>query len=137
MKGDKIRLRKGYKYSLWDTYCVQLPLIIGYEVDHRLFKLDKQGWLTIHEDYPWDGASGPTWDSASTMRGSLVHDALFEMIRLGFLPASEIHNANLELWRICVEDGMLSVRARIWLAVLDKFGWAAAVRREESIITAP
>ncbi len=137
MKGDTIQYRAGYKYSLWQTYRVQIG-IRGQTVQHRLFTLDPDGWLTIFEDYPWDGPSGPTIDTPSFMRGSLVHDALYEMLRLGLLPHDPcFHQANLELEKICLEDGMWPCRARYVFTAVEKFGSADAALHPEKIITAP
>lgn len=136
MKGDKVSFRRGYKYSLWGTYTV-LTSITGFEVDHRLFKIDRDGWLTIFEDYPWDGASGPTWDTSSSVRASLVHDALYEMMRLGLLPQSCFAAANFELYLIAVEDGMWEWRARLWRVALDKCGRAACRPKDQNIMVAP
>ena|ERR1035437_8137104 len=139
MKGDKIFYRGGYKYSLWETYRVQIG-IRGQTVKHRLFELDADGWLTIFEDYPWDGPSRPAIATPSFMRGSLVHDVLYEMLRLALLPAipSDIfHAANDELETVCLEDGMWKWRADyVWFAV-EKFGNASAAIAPENIITAP
>ena len=138
MKGDKIQYRKGYKYSLWETYQVKLAFIRGYSVVHRLFKLEPDGTLTVYEDYPWDGPSGPTLDTPSFMRGSLVHDVLFEMLRLGLIPHDPcFHLANRELENICLEDGMWRWRAFYVLWAVEDFGDAAAARSPERIITAP
>jgi len=139
VKGDQIKYRRGYKASLWDAYTVQLTHedLFGHTVDHRLFKLTTAGWLTIREDYPSDLASGPTIDTPSSIRGAFVHDALFEMMRIGLLPQSCFHAANVELYRILLEDGMWSWRAKLWLWTLDRAGYAAAKPREELIQTAP
>ena len=139
MKGDKVLFRKGYKASLWNAYTVQLasPDLIGHTVEHRLFRLTPDGWLTIHEDYPSDLASGPTIDTPSSIRGAFVHDALYEMMRLGLLPQSCFHAANVELYRILLEDGMWGWRTKLWLWTLDRAGYAAAKPREEPIQTAP
>jgi hypothetical protein len=137
MKGDVIQYRKGYKYSLWETYRV-LTSLRGYEVRHHLFALDVDGWLTVFADYPWDGPSGPTIDTPSFMRGSLVHDVLYEMLRLGLLPHDPcFHLANLELHIICLEDGMWEWRAQYVFYAVEDFGNASAALRPEKIITAP
>lgn len=136
MIGDHIKYRSGYKYSLWETYRVQTNLL-GYTVTHRLFALTPDGMLTIFEDYPWDGPSGPTIDTADFMRGSLVHDALYEMMRLGLLPQECFHLANLELHRICIEDGMSDFRAGYVLRGVESFGSAYAAVKPETIIEAP
>ena len=133
----KINYRGGYKYSLWNMYRVQIG-IRGYSIQHRLFELTEDGWLTIFADYPWDGPSGPTVDTPSFMRGSLVHDALYEMLRLGLLPHDPcFHLANLELRKICLEDGMWKWRAKYVFDAVERFGSAAAALRPEMIITAP
>ena len=44
------------------------------------------GQLTIKRGYCWDGASGPTFDTPSTMLASLVHDALYQLMRECLLP---------------------------------------------------
>ncbi len=137
MKDDHIQYRGGYKYSLWEDYRVQIG-ITGYTVTHRLFTLAPNGWLTVFADYPWDGPSGPTIDTPSFMRGSLVHDALYEMLRLGLLPHDPcFHLANRELEKICREDGMWPCRARYVFRAVEDFGSASAALAPEKTITAP
>ena len=137
MKGDQIQYRAGYKYSLWQTYRCQIG-IFSYTITHRLFTLTPDGWLTIFADYPWDGPSGPTIDTPSFMRGSLVHDVLYEMLRLGLLPHDPcFHLANLELEKICLEDGMWAFCAHYVLTAVEKCGDASAALAPEKIITAP
>ena len=138
LKGDTIQYRGGYKYSLWETYRVQLGYIRGHSVTHRLFTLDADGWLTVFADYPWDGPSGPTIDTPSFMRGSLVHDVLYEMLRLGLLPHDPcFHQANLELLAICLQDGMWRWRASIVYEAVEDFGSASAAIRPEGVLEAP
>jgi hypothetical protein len=61
---------------------------------------------------PWDGPSGPTIDSLTFMRGSLVHDALYQLMRENHLNHSEYREpADRVLQKICKEDGMWSLRA--------------------------
>lgn len=134
--GDQIKYRSGYKYSLWEDYRVQIG-IQGHYVVHQHFTLSLDGWLTIHADYPWDGASGAL-DTKTIVRGSLVHDALFEMLRLGLLPHDPcFHEANLELHKICLEDGMCRWRADYIYRAVERFGNAFAAVSPAKIKTAP
>lgn len=87
--------------------------------------LYSDGRLVIAKDYAWDGPSGPTINSESSMRGSLVHDALYQLIREGLLPASLKPTCDWELAEICIEDGMWRWRARAWEFMLVQFGWTA------------
>lgn len=136
MKGDQIKYRSGYKYSLWNTYRVQTD-IKGYTVTHRLFTLSPCGLLTVFEDYPWDGASSLTIDSGSSMRASLVHDVLYEMMRLGLLPESCFHAANQEFYKILLEDGMWGWRAKAWYKAVEDFGHPNAAVSPPKIKVAP
>jgi hypothetical protein len=46
------------------------------------------------------------------MRGSLVHDALYQLMRNRHLSDARWRDeADLELKRMCIEDGMSSIRA--------------------------
>lgn len=69
------------------------------------------GLLTMKKGYAWDGPSGPTIDTKNFMRGSLVHDALYQLMRNGQLAPQWREGADQELRRICREDGMNRFRA--------------------------
>ena len=71
------------------------------------------GTLVIKRGYAWDGPSGPTIDPRNFMRSSLVHDALYQLMRDAGLSKEQWRDeADLELKRICLEDGMS--RLRTW-----------------------
>lgn len=136
MVRDTIQYEEGYKYQLHQTYQVQTD-IVGHEVKDEFYELTATGLLTIREGYAWDGPSGPTFDTKNFMRGSLVHDVLYQMMRRGQLPPSCFHPANNELRKLCREDGMSWLRAwYVWKAVED-FGSANAAVQPEKILTAP
>jgi hypothetical protein len=80
----------------------------------RFITLTMEGKLTIRECYAWDGPSGPTLDTLTFMRGSLIHDALYQLMREGFLDHVRDRKAADEILRaICIEDGMFKMRAWI------------------------
>ena len=102
----------GYKYQLKATYTAAIDIRPAVPIDTEYIKLDGGGSLTLAEGYAWDGPSGPTIDTLTFMRGSLIHDALYQLMREGHLD----HNAYREaadrtLQKICIEDGMWSLRA--------------------------
>jgi hypothetical protein len=73
------------------------------------------------------GASGPTFDTTSSMRPSLVHDALYQLLREGFLLFGEDRPlADRELEWIGRDDGMWAARAGTWLRMLGRFGGSSA-----------
>ncbi|WP_205695406.1 DUF1353 domain-containing protein [Corallincola luteus] len=108
-----IKYKKGYKYQLVEIFEVKLPLSPAEAIDDGLFlTLSTFGVLSIKAGYAWDGPSGPTLDTANFMRGSLVHDALYQLMRNGHLDRGEYRDiADRLLQRQCKEDGMSSPRA--------------------------
>ena len=106
--------KSGYKYQLVKDYKVNInvypvtTITLGYIT---LQPSGMSGMLTIKRGYAWDGPSGPTIDTANFMRGSLVHDVLYQLIRHGLLSKEKKDVADRELQRMCIEDGMSKIRA--------------------------
>lgn len=96
--------------------------ILGYACKTEYIQLWDDGRLILAKGYAWDGPSGPTIDTEDSMRGSAGHDALYQLIGLGAVPASMRLYADLDLRRWCIEDGMPEVRADIWYRAVRVFG---------------
>jgi len=111
MKGDTIRYRGGYKYELSEDYTVVLPLSIPKGIATDWFIMSDTGVLTVIRGYAWDGPSGPAIDTGNFMRGSLIHDVLYQMMREGLLSQDYRMIADEILRVICLEDGMCTLRA--------------------------
>jgi hypothetical protein len=116
-----IHYKAGYKYQLQQDYVHQFltpfPLpqgaLICTEYSEFLASYAVLR-LRIRKGYAWDGPSGPTIDTKNFMRGSLVHDTLYELIRLEFLDKNLYRIlADRELYAICRQDGMSWVRANV------------------------
>lgn len=133
----RIAYRAGYKYQLAETYEIDTQ-ILGYNVRTEWISLDGTGKLTIRAGYAWDGASGPAADTQSIMRGSLVHDALYQLIRLGLLDHRFKRLADDLLRECCLRDGMLSPLAWLtWKAVDKCADGATRPEAERPVIYAP
>ncbi len=74
----KKRIR--YKYTLHAPYQYETGIKDVYFVNDYL-NLDLNGRLTIAKKFAWDGPSGPVIDTRNFMRASLVHDALYQILR--------------------------------------------------------
>ena len=112
MANARIRYRSGYKYQLAEGYSVKVSVIPKEPIKTEFIALGIDGTLAIKRGYAWDGPSGPTIDTRNFMRGSLVHDALYQLMRDAGLSKEQWRDeADLELKRICLEDGMSSLRA--------------------------
>ena len=139
MKSACYRELRGYKYELVEHY-EHLTAIQGHDAETEYLKLDVSGKLIIQRRYAWDGPSGPTIDTMNFMRGSLVHDALYQLIRLQKIPHTCKEQADQLLHDICIEDGMSKFRAwYVHLAVKRLSGSAAkpGTDKPEEITCAP
>ncbi|MEJ2545996.1 MAG: DUF1353 domain-containing protein [Calditrichaceae bacterium] len=107
-----ISYKEGYKYQLVETYKITLDIKLDDDIKTDYIELSKQGKLVIKKGYAWDGPSGPTFDTRNFMRGSLVHDALYQLMREEHLERSKYRKfADKLLQKMCKEDGMSSLRA--------------------------
>jgi len=132
-----IKYKSGYKYQLVKDYGIKTK-ILGFEAHTRYINLSKDGFLLIKESYCWDGPSGPTIDTKNFMRGSLIHDALYQLIREGLLDSKWRRQADKELRKACLEDGMSKIRAWYVYHCVRKFAdFAADPKHRKPILTAP
>ena len=138
MKGDQIKYSEGYKYQLRQTYAIQTDLRPKKRIKTEWLDLDEGGFLWIKRGYAWDGPSGPTFDTKNSLRGSLVHDAIYQFIRLGLLDGDCKDYADNLFLKILEEDGMADIRASLWYEGVHLFaGFATRGSAEPAILTAP
>ncbi len=129
---SRIHFKGGYKYRLVKPFTIDTPIkpLLVKPIDTEYIKLSIDGRLEIIRGYNWDGPSGPPkklaqaplgigwvyrkWFLSQFMRGSLVHDALYQLMREGYLLGgnSEQRKAiDRLLQQHCLEDGMTRIRA--------------------------
>lgn len=125
MKGDKIffRTMRKYKYELIHAYMIDTGIVyfpgMVFQHGHPAASMGMEGNLTIMPGYLWDGPSGIAKDTLSFMRASLVHDALYHLMRENVLK-KYYHRciADRLMRKICFQDGMNPARANYtYLAV--------------------
>lgn len=98
--------RRKYKYTLHSDYEYQTSIQVDKGRDLGLLAIATDGKLRIKKGYAWDGASGPAVDTKTIMRASLVHDALYQLMREGVIPQSQRERADMILREICIADKM-------------------------------
>lgn len=113
---------KGYKYQLEEDYVQRTDIKPKTCGMIHFAKLDIDGTLTIKKGYAWDGPSGPSFDTKSFMRGSLVHDALYQIMTENKLLRSHQPEADLILKEVCLQDGMSRFRAWYVYKAVRLFG---------------
>ena len=115
-----IRYRAGYQYQLAEDYTVRVPIMPPEDVISHWYALTASGVLLVKKGYAWDGASGPTFDTKSSMRPSLIHDVFCQMMREGQLDYDVWQDRVNQLFKDhCIQDGMNPIRAAIWHAAVE------------------
>jgi hypothetical protein len=134
-----IRYRADYKYQLADAYKISIPITPHSDIKTDFIELDTSGTLLISNAYAWDGPSGPVIDTEENMRASLVHDALYQLMRNSHLSSRTHRKAADQLFKdICKEDGVSNFRTSAYYKVLRKFGKpAASPQNKKKVYRAP
>lgn len=108
--GFRLHYRRGIKYQLTRDYYAPTSVTPDFVIMTPWVELDPSGWILIRSGYGWDGPSGPTLDTYDFMRAALVHDALYQLIRMELLPASARFAADADLRITTKADRMNPVR---------------------------
>ena len=130
-----IRYRANSQYQLENDYSISISIKPKTNIDTDFIGLDVHGNLLVKKGYAWDGPSGPVIDTDENMRASLVHDALYQLMRNEHLAARTHRKAADQLFKdICKEDGVSNFRASAYYKALRKFGKPAASPQNKKII---
>lgn len=106
-----------YKYRLLqdiDGWVDFQHLVLERPIHTDYCSLYPSGRIVGRKGYAWDGASGPTIDTASSMHCSLDHDILWQMIEEGLLSNEWYPVSNDHLEDQGERDGMWTIRAKAW-----------------------
>lgn len=134
-----IHYRRGMKYQLARDYMRRTPICPDDDIVTKWWTLTRSGLLLLKDGYAWDGASGPTFDTESSISSSAEHDALCKMLRNRSLDYDKWQDKVNEFFRErCEENGMNPLRARIWHAGVE-FGDAGNPNQgpDDEILQAP
>lgn len=122
-----VQYRAGYKYQLAHDFAILLGAPFrGYDRKSEFIVLAENSVLGIRAGYAWDGASGMTVDTPSTFAASLVHDALYQLLREKRLPPHLREAADQVLYDLLVARGMWAWRAKLWHRAVRKAAAGAA-----------
>lgn len=91
--------------------------IFDQNIQQRYLQLTPDGILKVSIGYRWNGASGFP-DLKTIMLGSLVHDALWQLIELKLLDTDHRGESNRILYKTCRKQGMNFILAEaVYVAV--------------------
>jgi len=126
--------RKKYKYNLHKPVFYETSIHVDKPGSIGFLSIEIGGKLIIESGYAWDGPSGPSMDTKNFMRGSLIHDALYQLVRERILLPRHRKQIDKILRDICIEDGMSRFRAwYVYRAV--RMGGASSIKPD--LLTAP
>ncbi len=132
-----IEYRKGYQYQLATDYRIYVGIYPSDNIKTEFLSLDIDGNLDIKSGYAWDGSSG-TIDRQTNIRASLVHDALYQLLRGEYIEEGYRDTADKIYRDICIEAGMFRIIAALDYRGLVLLGAAAAdPDNRKPILTAP
>lgn len=130
-------LKGNWKYRTLSNESYESGIKIPYPVVTDYISMSTDGRIDIRAGYAWDGASGPALDTKSFMRGSLFHDASYQLMREEKVSLVHLDEFDVMLVNICEEDGMWSLR-RWWVYRGVKIGSGPAANpRNLKVLEAP
>lgn len=111
---------KNFKYQVAED--AELDLVYEFpDVEFEWFSV-KGKKIYIKKGYAWDGASGPTIDTKDTIIASLIHDCLYQAMRLGLLEQDWRKEADKELRDQIIKADGNCLRAVAWYYAVRMFG---------------
>ncbi|MBT76736.1 MAG: DUF1353 domain-containing protein [Gammaproteobacteria bacterium] len=134
-----IRYRSDYKYQLAEGYEISTLIRPGVDINTDYINLDVAGKLLVKKSYAWDGPSGLVKDTQKNMRASLVHDALYQLMRNKHLSARTWRKAaDIQFMELCKQDGVSNRTANLWYRGLRRYGKpAASPENKKKVARAP
>ena len=126
--------RRYWKYRLYDSKTYSTGIQLDTAIITEYINMSQDGLLIIKMGYVWDGASGPTIDTKNTMVPSLIHDALYQLMRGNYLDRKWRKRADEILYEALRERGMWKVRAKTWYRMVRRH---ASKSSKYNVITVP
>lgn len=137
MLDNKIKFKAGYKYQLFEDFRFKIKIPISKPLESDWLKSDLLGNILVKKGYCWDGATCAI-DTDNFMRGALVHDVLYQLIREGVILNKYREHADDILIRILEIDGMSFIRRFYVKQSLNMFGAiAASPSSKRKVLIAP
>lgn len=136
----KVTYRSGYKHQNDKMRVYQTDIIPDKVVETRYITLNTDGRLFIMQGYAWDGPTGvpDIWGTRWLIRPSLIHDALYQLLREGMLPADWRRRADIEFKLACHADARWKWLGNTAYWFVRKFGKVAAdPASKRPVLTAP
>ena len=121
-----------YKFKVEENFSIELPFKIP-DFEHP-YASSKDGILSVKRGYAWDGASGPIINTRDTLVASLVHNVLYQAMRLNLIKSSKENRkiADKNFFEILKMNGVNSIRRKVWYFAVRLFGKKSTIKIQEN-----
>ena len=111
-----------YKFKVEENFSIELPIRIA-DFEHQYASL-KDGVLEIKKGYAWDGAPGPIINTQDTLVASLVHDVLYQAMKLNLIKSNSENKKTADkiFFEILKMHGVNAIRRKVWYFAVRLFG---------------
>ena len=111
-----------YKFKVEENFSIELPIRIA-DFEHQ-YASSKDGILSVKRGYAWDGASGPIINTRDTLVASLVHDVLYQAMRLNLIKSNSENKKTADkiFFEILKMHGVNSILRKVWYLAVKLFG---------------
>ena len=118
-----IKYKSGYKYQTALQHKTMIS-ITGHDAESEFVSLSPEGLLLIRSGYAWDGPTGYVLHTyrQRMMRGSLYHDALYQLMREGVLGRDHRQDADDVFLTTILEDKTPATLAHTAYRLIRMFG---------------
>ena len=121
-----------YKFKVEENFSIELPFKIP-DFEHP-YASSKDSILSVKRGYAWDGASGPIINTRDTLVASLVHDVLYQAMRLNLIKSSKENRkiADKNFFEILKMNGVNSIRRKVWYFAVRLFGKKSTIKIQDN-----
>ena len=128
------RLSSNHKYRLIDDVCFDAK-IEGLSASNGYVTIEPNGMLYISKAFTFDGNStGIDIDNEKNLFPSLIHDALYSLLRNGFLDESYKEVADDIYLKLLEKNGVSKAFVNASRLVLGRFG-KFSIKKKETTVT--
>lgn len=134
-----IRYTDGYRFQLEEDYEHQTSITPVSPGGNRFVHMTLSGLLLMRAGYAWNGANKPAVNNDTIIRGSALHDAGYQLTRLGVLSLDQRDQVDRLFQAVCLEDGMWPPRAWWVYQAVRLFGgrYLSGDGQGNKVLTAP
>lgn len=122
----KYRKVENYKFELAENFSIQTGFLIPESIitpnnRYPFITLSDNGILEIWKGYAIDGVTNAI-NSTNVIKAAFVHDALYQLMRIGKLPLSYKDKSDKLFYDILIKDGTAKFRAWYMYQAVKLFG---------------